>query len=149
MKFGREVIAWFIVGIVAAAACLIFGVFVQPEHADFSSARPGLFNTAPAFFATIAFSAFFLLIRFFIRGKRAPGHTKLQHVGFALLLSLSLLASWELVQLLLTDQIRYLTASLLGGFAACLLVVLLWLFIRARVRETNEKKNDSFPSSGA
>lgn len=141
--------AWFIIGVVAAAACLLFAVFVQPETAGFSSARPSLFNTAPAFFATIAFSAFFLLIRFFIRGERAPGRTRLQHIGFALLLSLTLLASWELVQLVLADEVRYLPASLLGGFAACLVVILLWLFIRARIREVREKKNDSSPSSGA
>lgn len=146
MKFGREARAWLIICLVAAAAGVLFAVFGQPEIAGFSAARPGLFDTAPAFFATIAFSAFFLLIRFFIRGRKPSGRTKLQHLGFALLLSLVLLASWEVIQLLLTEQVRYFPARLLGGFAACLVVILLWMFIRARLRE---KKDDSSPSPGA
>lgn len=146
MKFDREARAWLIICITAAAAGVLFAIFGQPEIAGFSAARPGLFDTAPSFFATIAFTAFFLLIRFFIRGKKPPGRTELKHLGFALLLSLVLLASWELTRLLLTEQVRYFPARLLGGFVACLVVILLWMFIRARLRE---KKDDSSSSGGA
>lgn len=143
MKGRKEILAWLTAFVLASIGCLIFVLFVPPKNREYNAAFPWMFDVGPAFFATIALTSLFLLLRFYIKGSQAPGKTRFRHVAVALLISLAGVVSWEVARVALEEQEAFRPGNLLGGLGACLVTVLLWLLIRIWVREKREK---SLPS---
>ena len=144
MKVHREVTWWLAIFVLSLVGFWMFLLFVHPVNADYRSGFSWMFDAGPAFFATTGGTAFFLMLRFFIKSPQNPSKTKFWHIEASLLISLAGVVTWEVTRHVLNEQVPLKPGSLLGAFVACFVVVLLWLFIRSRAEE---KKNKTLPSN--
>lgn len=144
MRINREVKGWFLTFVLGLIALIAYLLFFYPPAADYSSNFAWMFDSGPSFFATIAVASFFLLLRFFVQKHPPPSTTKFRYVGSVLLVLLVIIFCWEVVMLVLYEQRGFRPGSLFGGLLASLVILILWLFLRARA---SEKKNTPLSSN--
>ncbi len=143
MKQNREVVWWLIVCLLALLGFFVFLLWVHPAYAAYRTNFAWMFDAGPAFFATIACTAFFLMLRFFIKGFKDPSATRFRHIFAALLVSLAGVLSWEIARFTLNEEVYFRAGSLPGVFLGSFAIVFLWLLMR--IRDKENKNNHHLP----
>lgn len=144
MKKNREVKGWFVTFVLGLLALIAYMLLFYSPAADYSSNFAWMFDSGPSFFATISVASFFLLLRFFVQRHHSPSKTKFRYVGSVLLLLLAVIICWEAAMLVLHEPRGFRPGSLFGGLLASLVILILWLFLRARA---SEKRNTPLSSN--
>lgn len=132
MRINREVKGWLVTFVLGLLALITYMLFFYPPSADYSSNFAWMFDSGPFFFASIALASFFLLLRFVVQRHHPPSTTKFRYVGSVLLVLLVAIACWELIMIMLFEPRGFRPGSLFGGLLASLVILILWLFLRAR-----------------
>lgn len=137
MKFHKELIPWILILTIAAIGFFLLLAFtpVLPEEGERSASS--LFLAGPAYCATLALASFFIISRFFTPRKGHPvSRTRFKHVFVSSILALAGIITWEFSQMFIIER-PFAFPSLLGALGGCLTMVLMWLFIKIKMQQTN------------
>ena len=125
----KELIVWIVILVGSTLGFFLFREILPPDSSAFSTAFTSPSFAAPAFFATAALSAFFLIFRI-LNYKNATFHpTRFRHILGATILSAGGVVSWEFSQMFLEGRpfsFYILPGCLGGGF----LIILVWGFLK-------------------
>ena len=130
----KELIAWIVIIVGSTLGFFLFREVLPPDSSALSTAFTSPSFAAPAFFATTALSAFFLIFRILNHYNGPFYPTRFRHIIGATILSAGVVVSWEFSQMFLIGR-PFSFYILLGCLGGCFLIILVWGFLKLQTKK--------------